>query len=131
MEEVKLDEIVKVSHLPMSKRKRARLDQRTKHQKNYRSSLVDKKAPNREHFARAALTVALILYEKAVSVDDKAAGLVLADTLRLGIAGNLEHLGFDPDQIKIRFDKMAERAVQDRERWRVKREWKAEVRAQK
>jgi hypothetical protein len=66
MKEVKLDDSVKVPHLPMSKRRRARLDRRTKHQSKYRKTLDEKKAPKREDFARAALNVVLILYEAAI-----------------------------------------------------------------
>lgn len=123
-----MDDNIKVPHLPMSKRRRARLDQRAGHQTKYRKMLSDKKAPTREDFGRAALNAILILYEALINTADKAAGMELADTLRRGIIENLEFVGFDHEQIVIRFDHMAERAVEDRERWRAKREWMGEKR---
>ena len=123
---------VKLADLPMSKRHRARLDKHAEDQAKHRADLAEKKAPNREHFGRAALTVVLILYDAACNdSEDKEAGLELATTLRRGIIENLEHVGFDREQAVIRFDKMSERAAKDRERWRVKREWNAEAKAQK
>jgi hypothetical protein len=128
--ETSVDDDIKVSHLPMSKRRRARLDQRAGHQTKYRKTLSEKKAPTREDFGRAALNVALILFDAAVNMDDEASGLELANTLRRGIVEDLEHVGFAREQIIVRFDKMSERATEDRERWRIKREWMEEKRNQ-
>jgi hypothetical protein len=123
---------VKLADLPMSKRHRARLDKHAKDQAKHREDLAEKKAPDREDFGRAALTTILILYDAACNrLEDKDAGLELATTLRRGVVEHLEHVGFDGEQSAIRFDKMADRAVKDHERWRVKREWHAEAKAQK
>jgi hypothetical protein len=122
----------KLADLPLSRRGRARLDRHAANQAKHREKLVEKKAPDREHFGRAALSTILILYDAACyRLEDKDAGLELATTLRRGVIEHLEHVGFDREQIAIRFDKMADRAVKDHERWRIKREWNAEAKAQK
>jgi len=122
----------KLADLPLSRRGRARLDRHAANQAKHREKLVEKKAPDREDFGRAALATILILYDGACKrLEDKGAGLELATTLRRGVIEHLEHVGFDREQAAILFDKMAERAIKDHERWRVKREWKAEVKAPK
>jgi hypothetical protein len=116
----------------MSKRHRARLDKHAADQAKHREDLAEKKAPDREDFGRGALTTILVLYDLACrSSDDENAGLELAMMLRRGVVENLEQVGFDPEQIKIRFDRMSERPQADRERWRIKRKWNAELKAQK
>src|ERR1019366_3654345 len=45
-------------------------------------------------------------------------GLELATTIHRAITKNIEHVGFDREQVLIGFNKMAERAAEDRERWR-------------
>lgn len=121
-----MDDNVKVALLPMSKRKRARLDRHATDQSNYREDLDAKKAPTREDFGRAALTVVLVFYDEACSsTDDKNPGLELANILRLKISEVLEACDFSREQIVMRFDRMSLRAVTDHQRWRASRKRKA------
>ena len=115
---------VKMADLPMSRRTRARLDRHAANQTNYRKREEKKGAPDREDFGRAALTVALVLYNADPGSD-------IPDSIRRAIVRQLEYVGFDPQQAVIKFDKMAGRAEKDRERWRVKREWIKERKAGK
>lgn len=112
----------KAADLPLSRRGRARLDRHAANQAKHRENLAEKKAPNREDFGRAALTVALVLYHADPGSD-------VPDAIRRAIVRELEHVGFDREQAVMRFDKMTERAAKDRQRWRVKREWVEEMKA--
>lgn len=111
---------VKLAGLPMSRRARARLDRHAANQAKHRKRLAEKKAPDREDFGRAALTVTLMVYQADP-------GSELAVMIRGAVVRELEHVDFDREQAEIRFDKMVERLAKDRERWRAKRKWIAEV----
>lgn len=119
----------KMANLPMSRRRRARLDQHAANQKKYRYSLLKKNAPNREAFGRAALNAILVLYDHACNQPANN-GRELVELLHKMVIGNLEHVGFDREQCIIRFDQMADKVQGDRERWRNKRSWSAETRGQ-
>jgi hypothetical protein len=112
-------ELTKVADLPMTRRRRARLDRRCEIQSQHRADLEAKGAPRREDFGRAALAYVLFLYHANAQSD-------LAVAARKAVIGELAQVGFDEEQAKVRFSRMSERVRDDRRRWRKSRKRKAE-----
>lgn len=118
-----MEKPIKPFRLPASRRKRARLDQHATAQTRYRETLSEKNAPTREDFARMALSYVLFVYETNH-------GSELAAQIRRAVVEPLIGAGFDREQVEIRFGRMAERASENRERWRHRREWDRQRKAE-
>jgi hypothetical protein len=97
--------------LPMSKRKRARLDRQSERQRRYEEKLKEKKAPTREDFAAAALDLVLGVIENFPQTKQ-------ARMARSVLVDELVAAGFDNIQCRMRLDGMCERLEKDRARRR-------------
>lgn len=95
--------------LPMTKRKRAKLDRQSERQRRYEAKLKEKKAPSRQDVAAAALDLVLGVIEGHPETKQ-------AQMARGAIIDELVAAGFDEIQCRIRLDGMCERLERNRAR---------------
>lgn len=105
--------------VPITKRRRYRLDKQAETQRKHRSKLRTLCAPDREDFGRAALAYCLSLYDR--NPDNECAA-----SMHRGICGLLVVLGFDPGEVHRRYVAMSERASADVKKWQAKRKFELE-----
>ena len=107
--------MAKISQLPISRRRRAKMDAHNAAQARYRAKQKSAKLPNRAQFGEAALTVvlALVNYEPMNPIH-----LLIRRTIEVELA----RAGFDQAAVARRFGEMVERIQQIRatRRWRRK-----------
>lgn len=114
----------KISQLPISKRRRAKMDAHNRAQALYRDKHRSARIPDREDFGVAALTVILLMVDCDPTDPRHIA-------MRKGVAGELARAGFDHAASLRRFDEMAERIHQLRNTRQWRRECEAQLREAK